>query len=154
MENAADSLDALSRLPLAVWVRSAEWAYPGLETVHIVAIALVFGTLWLVDLRLLGLLGRIEARPLAATLLPWTLVGFALAAASGSLMFLSQAGDLIANRAFVAKLGLLTLAGLNAGLLHARGPLDPASRLTRVQALLSIVIWLGVILCGRMIAYL
>lgn len=154
MDNAADHpLSIVSNWPLAIWVRGSDWAYPGLETVHIVGIALVFGSLWIVDLRLLGAMRRFDAQALAAGILPWTLLGFALAAATGSLMFMSQAGELVSNRAFIFKMGLLCGAALNAGWLHSRGPLDPASRLTRFQAALSIVIWLGVILCGRMIAY-
>jgi hypothetical protein len=143
----------LHSLPLSVWLRTSAWAYPSLEAVHIMAVALVFGTVWLVDLRLLGVLRRLDVRMLAASALPWTLVGFALAATTGGLMFMTQAGDLVSNRAFLAKMCLLLLAGINAAWLHLRGPLQASDPATRAQALASILIWVCVIVCGRMIAY-
>lgn len=146
-------LDVLHQMPLAVWLRTSGWAYPVLETLHIVAIALVFGTIWLVDLRLLGVMRRIDLQLLARHVIPWTLAGFALAVCSGLLMFITQAGDLVSNRAFVIKMCLLFAAGTNAALLHSRGPLDDRDRLTHLQSLLSLCIWLAVIACGRWIAY-
>jgi hypothetical protein len=85
--------------------------------------------------------------------LPWTLAGFLLAAASGLTMFATIVGDLIANPAFVLKMGLLFAAATNAAILHARGPIDAARGTTRLQAGLSILIWVAVIACGRWIAY-
>jgi hypothetical protein len=68
-------------------------------------------------------------------------------------MFIAHASDFIANRAFVIKLCLLFGAGCNAALLHSRGALNAQSQGTRMQAALSILLWLGVIACGRWIAY-
>jgi multisubunit Na+/H+ antiporter MnhG subunit len=68
-------------------------------------------------------------------------------------MFSSQAAELIANRAFVLKMGLLTLAGANAGLFHARDGLNKLDAIARAQTALSLGLWLGVIICGRWIAY-
>ena len=147
------TLDALNLWAPIVWLKTNAYAYPTLETMHIIAIAMVFGTLWIVDLRLLGVIRAIDARLLAKTLLPWTLAGFALALLTGLTMFISRVGDLIGNPAFILKMGLLCAAGANAGVLHARGALDAASAITRFQAALSIVIWIAVIFCGRWIAY-
>ena len=151
-------IQAVHDSPFAVWLRSAPLVYPALETLHIVAIAITFGSLWIVDLRLLrvrlfGLAG-IDARTLAHAALPWTLIGFTLAAIAGSLMFLARANDFISNRAFLLKMLLLFTAGTNAAILHSRGPLDPASAMTRGQALFSILIWIAIIVCGRWIAYM
>ena len=123
---------------------------------HIVGIALVFGTLWIVDLRLLlriNALDKLDARALAKALLPWTIVGFLLAAMTGLSMFVSRIGDLISNTMFIIKICLLFAAGTNAAILHARGALDADNVVTRLQAGLSILIWLVVITCGRWIAY-
>jgi len=79
--------------------------------------------------------------------------GFGLAVFSGALMFSSQAAELIANRAFVIKMGVLTLAGANAGLFHARDGLTKLDGIARAQTALSLGLWLGVIICGRWIAY-
>ncbi|MDQ7989477.1 MAG: hypothetical protein REI09_07560 [Candidatus Dactylopiibacterium sp.] len=138
---------------LATALRSDAWAYPVLEALHIVGLALVFGSLWFVDLRLLGWACRTMARDaLLRALLPWTLAGFGLAATSGALMFATQASELAVNAAFRFKLALLGLAALNAGLLHVRGV--PDDGLTRAQAGASLLIWLAVIACGRAIAYI
>jgi hypothetical protein len=145
--------EALQHWAPVAWLKASIYAYPALEMVHIVGIALVFGTIWLVDLRLLGFLRSLDIALLVRQVLPWTLCGFALAALSGLLMFSTSAAELIANRAFLMKVCLLLLAGTNAALLHARGPLRPAQALTRCQAVLSIALWLAVIACGRWIAY-
>jgi hypothetical protein len=138
--------------PLA-WIATHAWAYPLLEVVHIVGIALLLGSLVLFELRVWGLGAALPLQPLAKLALPVTLAGFALAAVSGSLMFASQPGDLIANRAFVVKLSLVLAAGLNAAAFHARGGLARLDRTARIQTLLSLGLWLAVIFCGRWIAY-
>lgn len=139
---------------MSSWITTNPVAYPALEVVHITGIALLVGNLVLVELRVWGL-GRTLPLPALARLgLTVSLLGFGLAAASGLLMFASQAAELMANRAFVIKMGLLTLAGANAGLFHARDGLTRLDLLARLQTALSLGLWLGVIICGRWIAYL
>jgi hypothetical protein len=125
--------------------------------VHIVGFALLFGSLLMVDIRLLAprlaAMRMIEPNTLAKAVLPWTVLGFAVALSAGSLMFIAHAQDFIANPAFVLKIGLIFTAGCNAALLHSRGALNPDNAGTRAQALLSILLWLAVITCGRWIAY-
>ncbi|MCA3030284.1 MAG: hypothetical protein ING66_17015 [Rhodocyclaceae bacterium] len=137
-----------------VWLKTTPVVYPILEIGHIVGIALVFGTLWIVDLRILGRMPMFDVNQLAKHILPWTVAGFLLAALTGLTMFVSRIGDLIANPAFVLKIGLLFAAGTNAAVLHARGAINCESTLTRAQAVLSLLIWLAVIVCGRWIAYI
>lgn len=148
---------ALHAWPFAVWLRSAPLVYPTLEAIHIIGIAITFGSLWIVDLRLLGVrlfgLSSIDANVLAKATLPWTLLGFTLTATVGSLMFLARASELISNGAFLIKMLLLFTAGTNAAILHSRGALDSASMATRGQALFSILLWIAIIVCGRWIAY-
>lgn len=139
--------------PMASWITSHPIAYPALEVVHITGIALLVGNLVLVELRVWGLGRELPLPALARLALRVSLLGFGLAAASGLLMFSSQAGELLANRAFLVKMGLLILAGANAGLLHARHGLARLDRLSRAQTALSLGLWLGVIICGRWIAY-
>lgn len=148
------TLDAIARWAPVAWLKLNPYAYPWLQIVHILGIALVFGTLWIVDLCILGRLRVFEPGLLARHLLPWTLVGFGLATATGLAMFAANIGDLLSNPAFVLKMGLLLVAGANAAVLHARGAIDGTSRLTRYQAGLSLLGWVGVIACGRWIGYL
>jgi hypothetical protein len=135
------------------WIASNPVAYPVLEIVHIVGIALLLGNLVLFELRTWGIALALPVAPLARLALTLSLSGFALAAASGSLMFASQPLELLANRAFTLKMGLLVLAGSNAALFHARGGLNKLDRLARAQTALSLGLWLAVIVCGRWIAY-
>lgn len=129
------------------------WAYPALEAVHILGIALLVGNLVLFELRLWGAVPALPLAALARAALPLALAGFALCAASGLLMFGSQPQELLANRAFSVKLGLLTLAGSNAVLFHARGGLQRADGWARAQTALSLGLWLAIIMAGRWIAY-
>ena len=153
MSVAPTALDALNHWAPIIWLKTNPYAYPALEVVHIIGIALVFGTIWIVDLTILGKLRVFEVNLLARHVVPWTMAGFALAAATGLTMFATSVGDLIANPAFVLKMGLLFAAGTNAAVLHGRGAIDGGSIFTRWQALLSIVIWVAIIACGRWIAY-
>lgn len=130
------------------------WAYPALEVVHLLGLAMLFGGLLVFELRLLGLAAALPLEALARlTLLP-ALLGFFLCALSGSLMFATQAQELLVNRVFLLKLGLITLAGCNAAMFHSRrGALQSADRTAQLHGLLSLGIWAAVIICGRWIAY-
>jgi hypothetical protein len=135
------------------WIAAHPWLYPALEVVHIVGIALLLGSLVLVELRVFGYGRELALQPLARFGLTLTLCGFVVAGASGLTMFISQPGELIANRAFVLKMGLLMLAGLNAAMFHVRGSLERPDRTARLQTLVSLGLWLAIIICGRWIAY-
>ena len=135
------------------WLASNAIAYPALEVLHITGIALLLGNLVLLELRVWGLAPELPLRPLARLALALSLSGFGLVACSGLLMFAAHPGEMLANRAFVIKMALILLAGLNAALFHARGGLDQPDRVARVQTVLSLGLWLAVIICGRWIAY-
>jgi hypothetical protein len=135
------------------WIVSNAYAYPALEVVHIVGIALLLGNLVLFELRVWGAGRALEVVPLARLALTLSLCGFGLAALSGSLMFASQPMELLANRAFTLKMCLLMVVGTNAALFHARGGLRKLDIVARAQTALSLGLWLAVIVCGRWIAY-
>lgn len=136
------------------WIVSHPFAYPALEVVHIVGIALLLGNLVLFELRVWGAGLELPVAALARMALGLAVLGFSMAAASGLLMFASQPLELLSNRAFVLKMGLLMLAGMNAAWFHARGSLARMDRTARALTLLSSGLWLAVIICGRWIAYL
>ena len=136
------------------WLVSHPIAYPALEVLHIVGIALLLGSLVLLDLRVWGLAPELPLQPLARLSLSVTLVGFGLLLCSGLLMFAAQAVELLSNRAFLAKMVLVQLAGLNAAWFHARGSLAHGDALARAQTVLSLGLWLAAIISGRWIAYL
>ena len=129
------------------------WAYPALEVVHIFGIALLVGNLVLLEVRVFGRGSMLDVRALASLSLAISGIGFLLAAASGSLMFATQAAELLTNRVFTLKMILLILAGCNAAWFHGRASLDKLDAVARWQMVLSTLIWLAVITCGRWIAY-
>jgi hypothetical protein len=135
------------------WIVSHPFAYPALEVLHIVGIALLVGNLVLFELRVWGFGPELPVQPLARLALRLSLLGFGVIAASGLLMFAGQPAELLANRSFVVKMGLVLLAGLNAALFHARGGLQRLDRVARWQTVVSMGLWLAVIICGRWIAY-
>lgn len=151
----------LAGLPPAAWMRQVTWAYPAVETVHIIAIAALVGSVLLVDLRVLGVSRMLPASALMRHALPVAWIAFALAAATGILLFLAHAADLIGNRVFVVKMCLIAAAGANTAAFHggawARVQLWEVGRAApppaRLFAGLSIAIWVAVIACGRWIAY-
>ncbi len=135
-------------------LQSSTWAYPALEVVHLTGIALLIGNLVLLELRVFGLGAALPIRELSRLSLSLVVAGFCLAAASGLLMFASQPLEPLANPAFTLKMLLLLAAACNAGWFHGRGSLDKLDALARAQMLLSTLIWLAVLVCGRWIAYL
>ncbi|WP_137920106.1 hypothetical protein [Hydrogenophaga sp. 2FB] len=129
------------------------WAYPMLEVVHLLGVALLLGNLTILELRVFGWGTALPIEPLARLSLSVVALGFSMAAASGLLMFGTQAGELLDNRVFIAKMALIMLAGCNAGWFHARRSLQRQDRMARVLMLLSTVLWLLVLTCGRWIGY-
>lgn len=155
-------LDALEQGGLAEAMRDSMWLYPAVETVHIVGFTILVGAVIMFDLRVLGLSKRVPVRMLASHLLPWGATALVLIVPAGLLMFSSDAGNLVSNRAFVLKMLLLMLAGANAAAFHMgvfrtapqwdHGVTAPLA--ARLHAAASLLIWLAIVTCGRMIAYL
>jgi hypothetical protein len=143
----------MDALPGLSWIGSSAWAYPALEVVHLLGVALLVGNLVAFESRVLGWGRELPLRALARLSLALALCGFGLAALSGLLMFAAHPGEMLANRSFVLKMGLLMLAGTNAALFHARAGLQRMDRLARAQTLASLGLWTGAMICGRWIAY-
>lgn len=154
-------LAAIERLPLAVAMRHELWLYPVIEIVHIIGFVMLVGSIIVFDLRLLGLSRTLPVRALSRHVLPWSIGALLLIVPSGLMMFIAHAGDFISNTAFIVKIGLLFCAGINAAVFHAgvfRNAADWDSGVAtplaaQMHALLSLLIWLGVLACGRLLAY-
>jgi hypothetical protein len=155
-------LSALEQTPLADVMRHSLWTYPIVEVVHIVGFAMLVGAVVLFDLRLLGFSGTVSIRALERHLLPWAWTALLLIVPSGVAMLSAHATDFAANPAFRVKLLLIAFAGINAAAFHAGvyrsvsawDQHQPTPAAAKASALLSLAIWLGVITCGRLIAYL
>lgn len=155
-------LQALYDTGLAAQIRENEFAFPWIESVHVLAITLVVGSIAILDLRLLGWASRDRAvTRLSADVLPVTWAAFGVAVLSGSLLFASNAPKYLENPYFRAKLVLLVLAGLNMlmfQLLVRRNLAGwdagrPTPAAARVAAALSLVLWTCVVACGRWIGF-
>ena len=163
MEPALEAwLHTLEATAVASAVRESPWLYPAAEFLHILGFVLLVGAAVLFDLRLLGLSRDISISALAAHVLPWARAGLALAAATGVLMFLSEASATAANPAFRVKL-LLVAAGVANALVFHRWPFRSvqswdrhvrAPAAARVAAVLSLLTWVAALAAGRLIAYL
>ena len=148
--------------PLAVAIRENGLLFPTIESIHVLAITLVVGSIFVVDLRLLGLAskGRAVSR-LTGEILPLTWTAFVLAAVTGSLLFASNAVKYSHNSFFLAKMALLVLAFFNMLVFHfvtSRGierwdesPSVPAG--VRIAGGMSLAIWMVVIICGRWVGF-
>jgi hypothetical protein len=150
-------LEALAHSPVAQWL-SSPWAYPTVESVHLVASALLVGSIAVMDLRLLGFRRDVDVQRLARSVLPITLAAFPIVVASGVLLFLNDPGTLISNRALIAKLALVMLAGCNAvwfhlGVLPRVAAGAGGQRTMALCGALSLACWCAAIVCGRLIAY-
>lgn len=129
------------------------WAYPMLEVTHLLGVSLILGNLILVELRVLGIGRNLAIGPLVRAALPLVLAGALVCIVTGTLMFASQPGELLANRVFTLKMLLLALAAANAVWFHLRGSLERLDALARAGALVSLALWLAILALGRWIAY-
>jgi hypothetical protein len=148
-------------LPTSTALRESDVIFPLVESLHVLAISLIAGTIVTVDLRVCGLIFRDEPLiRIARTLLPYTWYGFTVMVITGLPLFVAEAAKLYGNPAFRLKLLLLGLAGLNALAFHQtayREMHDPhwrgiASVQARAFATVSILLWSGIIISGRLIA--
>ena len=148
-----------TKLGIAV---AEDW-FPKVECVHVIALAAVVGTIFLVDTRLIGLTStRVSFRGISSRLLPWTWAGFILAAITGFMMFASNAVAYYQNGAFRLKLLLMMLAALNmlyfefvtfrnVAAWDAAATKPPFA--ARLAGVLSVLLWCGVIMTGRWIGF-
>ena len=138
---------ALEKLPWAQAVREGAYLFPTLESVHVVAITLVVGTILIVDLRLLGVASHDKAlRRLTDEVLPYTWAFFGLAALSGGLLFISRATVYAQAVPFQLKFVCMALAGLNMLAFHFRAP-SPAGE--KISGAASLILWLSIVVFGR-----
>jgi hypothetical protein len=143
-------------------VRENDLLFPFIESVHVLAVCLVVGSIAVVDLRLLGFasVDRPVGR-LMRSILPITVGAFGLAVAAGSLLFISHASKYLENRFFIAKITLIALAGVNMAVFHLIGArnLDQWENdalpplFARVAGGLSLFLWVSVVACGRWIGF-
>jgi len=145
----------------ATAMRQSLWLYPIVEILHIIGFVVLVGSAAMFDLRLLGLSRQLPVTGMERHLLPWARASVLLIVPTGGLMFVAHATEFAGNPAFRLKLLFLVLAALNAALFHLRpfrqvAEWDRGARAplaARFAAGLSLMLWTGVIACGRLLAY-
>ncbi|MGP1396518.1 MAG: hypothetical protein ACTS3R_13485 [Inquilinaceae bacterium] len=147
----AELLSAIEGSAIASGLRVARWGYAAVNAGHIVGIALLFGSIVPLDLRLMGFWRSVPVPDLARVLVPVSVAGLVLAAATGALLFSVGATDYAAMPLFQIKLLLILAAVANALLLRRLA--GPSPRWKAAGAL-SLCLWLAVIACGRALGYL
>ncbi len=154
--------EQLAESPWSVSIHELEIAYSIIESIHVWSMCLFFGLAVMFDLRLLGwTMRKVPVSEFARRLLPWTVAGFVIMVISGTLLFYAIPVRSYQNIFFRFKMILLLLAGLNVWIFHSRvypkvvtWDVDGVPpRAARVAGALSLALWVGVIVSGRMIAY-
>src|SRR6202045_4735961 len=155
-------LKSLEAPGLGTRIRDSLWLFPLIESTHVIGLALVFGTIAIIDLRLLGIASTQRSfQRMASDILKWTWAAFVLTALTGSLMFITNAPVYYHNFFFRAKMLLLALSGINmlvfeltAGrTIHGWDRAPSAPRAGKAVAALSLVMWISIIFMGRMIGF-
>jgi hypothetical protein len=155
-------ITSLEASALATAIRNSLYLFPLIESVHVVGLAMVFGTILIIDLRLLGIAStRRPFTALAADVLKWTWLAFAVTATTGLLMFITNAASYYQNVPFRVKMALLVVSGINMLVFELtarrsvrewdRNVAAPAAG--RAIAAVSLAVWIGVIFLGRWVGF-
>jgi hypothetical protein len=156
--NIAGLLASLESWHVAEGIRNSLYLFPLIESCHVIGLSLVFGTIAIVDVRLLGIAStRRPFSRIAADVLKWTWAAFGLTVITGFLMFTTNASVYFHNSFFRTKMALLLLAGLNMLVfelttgrrVHQWDKETRAPRAGRVAAAVSLLLWITIIFLGR-----
>jgi hypothetical protein len=156
-------LQALEATPWGTAVRENTWLFPTIESVHVLALVMVVGSIMVVDLRLLNLASRQRSvKELTDDVLPWTWTAFGCAAITGTLLFSSSAMRYSHIWQFEAKMCMLVLAAINMGIFHLgafrsvahwdQAPSRPPLA-ARLAGGISLGIWLIIVALGRFVGF-
>jgi uncharacterized membrane protein len=154
--------DWLSLTPISMFIQTVEWIIPMVQSVHILAIAIVMSSVIMVDLRLLGLVGQTQSiSSTARRFLPWVWWSLLVLLATGVVLITAEPRRDLLNPVFQAKMALLAAAMIITGAFQAavarnmrawdQAPERPAG--AWITATASLLLWAAIVGCGRWIAY-
>jgi len=147
---------------LGISIAESLWAFPLIESFHVMALVTVFGTIMVMDLRLLGVASnKVAVTAMSSDTLKWTWIGFVIAAITGTLLFVSKASTYMVNPYFLTKMGLMALVGINMLVFHfvtykSVNEWDTTAAMptgAKLAGFLSLAIWLVIVFCGRAIGF-
>ena len=159
-------LNAIAASQAAVYLRGSSWAYPAVNALHILGVALLIGAIVPLDLRLVGFIKRGRLKTLAGVLVPVAAAGLALAAVTGALLFMVKPVGYVGSELFVAKIAVIGAGLINIAAVRANprwseivqaddsllNPTEPDGHL-QIAGAVSLVVWLVVLLLGRFVGY-
>ena len=153
-------VSTFARATLVARLMHTAWAWPIAESVHFIGLTLLVGTIFLFDLRLLGMAKRIPIGALHK-IVPWGVAGFAMSFFSGILFLLAEPDQYVFNSAFQWKVLFMVAAGVNASMFYLTsyrrvtlpGASLDAPRSARMIAVASISLWISVIIAGRLLTF-
>jgi len=144
---------------LRSWASATPWVYPAANVLHVLGLAMLLGTIGILDLRVAGLWRRLPLADLSRALTPVAVLGLLVLASSGIVLFAADGTALAASSTFRIKLLLVALALVNAAVFrllwqrkaeqHGGAP----SPLARLSAACSLGLWISIATLGRLIAY-
>jgi hypothetical protein len=147
---------------LGTTIAESTWMFPTFETLHVIFLVTVLGTIFIMDMRMLGWTShKFAVTATAKDTLPWTWGAFVGAAITGLLLFISKASSYMMNPYFLWKMGLIVVAGLNMMFFHFvtwktvqnwdTGQSIPVA--AKLAGALSLLFWLAVVFLGRAIGF-
>ena len=154
--------ESIQYSPLGIFIAESTWAFPTIETIHVIALVTVLGTIFVMDLRLLGVASKnYPVTSMSRDTLKWTWGGFVLAAITGTLLYVSKTSSYMINPFFMGKMVLLAIAGLNMAYFHSvtwktvdnwdTSPTVPTS--AKVAGITSLLFWITIVFFGRAIGF-
>jgi hypothetical protein len=155
-------LTTLQNSAFATAIREGDTLFPWIEGLHVLALAIVVGTISIVDMRLIGLAShRKSVRRLLRDVLPITWSAFAFAAATGFLLFSSRAVKYASLWQFQAKMVLLVLAGVNMAYfhlvtfrsIHSWDELADTPAAAKTAGAVSLCLWMAIVIFGRIVGF-
>jgi hypothetical protein len=157
-----DILSALEDWSVGTAINQSAFLFPFVESIHVLSFAFMVGSIFFVDLRLLGFIGKGNPVKQASRILPFTWAAFVVACISGFLMFAPAASRYVVNPAFQVKFILMALAGLNMLVFHygvwrsvsAWNDGTPTPPAAKFAGFLSMACWVGVVISGRVVPFL
>ena len=154
--------ESIQYSPLGIFIAESTWAFPTIETIHVIALVTVLGTIFVMDLRLLGVASKnYPITSMSRDTLKWTWGGFVLAAITGTLLYISKTSSYMINPFFMGKMVLLAIAGLNMAYFHFvtwktvtnwdTSPVVPTG--AKVAGITSLIFWITIVFFGRAIGF-
>lgn len=153
--------DNIGQTQISQAIQSHEWVVPAIQSIHILGIAAIMASIAMLNLRLAGLIGRHQSvQAMARVYLPWMWWALPVMLVTGSILIIGEPARELLNSFFWYKMAmLLAVVLLTIPLTHLLedrpfGDLPPAKRSrVRGMAVLSLLLWCGIVFCGRWIAY-